>query len=263
MSRKDYWDGAYADYWKRRTDESNAPVSTAGSVVNKNDTLSTSDAVLARSIERIPIASADAVLDLGCGFGRSLPLLRHRTSRVYATDISAAMIDAARRRYADLDGVSYCLSEAERTPFPDATFGAVLCFGVFDALYQNEALVEIHRLLKVGGSLLLTGKNDNYHDDDEPAIVAEVAARRKGHYNYFTDVALLLAHMDAFGFALTAGEYFARRGDFTNEQSVSVPPDRFYEYRVLLKKSGPCRHEDMVPISSPFSKTFRRSGQAE
>ena len=43
------------------------------------------------------------------------------------------------------------------------------------------------RVTELGGRILITGKNDKYYADDEQAYIAEEAARKKGHPNYFTD----------------------------------------------------------------------------
>ena len=69
-------------------------------------------------------------------------------------------------------------------------------------MYQTEALIEINRICKKGARVLITGKNDNYCDNDKLAMEAEIGARKKGHPNYFTDVRKLLKNINKFGFRI-------------------------------------------------------------
>ena len=74
-------------------------------------------------------------------------------------------------------------------------FDKIVCYGVFDACFQENAICEMLRILKAGGELLITGKNRYYNEDDGQAIIAEEAARKKGHPNYFTDVNYMLKQL--------------------------------------------------------------------
>ena len=106
----------------------------------------------------------------------------------------------------------------------------------------------------------MTGKNDNYHDDDDQALVAEINARKKGHPNYFTDLKSLLNNLSKFGFRLNSAFYFERRGDFSKNKFTTAQPTFFYEYVIFIEKLTNARPEDIrnVVISDKFSKTFKR-----
>jgi ubiquinone/menaquinone biosynthesis C-methylase UbiE len=129
-------------------------------------------------LEKMGIRPGDKVLDIGCGFGRFFPILFKRKCEIYGIDISTAAIEQAKKEYANLCN-TLKVAKAEHLPFKGNFFDKIICWAVFDALLQREALLEINRVLKVGGIALITGKNDNYHDDDNKALIAEINARKK------------------------------------------------------------------------------------
>lgn len=259
-ARRNYWNETYRDYWMQRVAESNTSTTNV-STLNQTDKLSSSDQLYADVIQLLHIQVGATVLEMGCGFGRSIPLLMDVAGVLHAIDISAAMIEAARARYGHLEHVHFYVTDAESTPFEADTFDNIVCFAVFDAMYQGEALREMNRVLKNGGRILLTGKNDWYHADDEDAYIAEVRAREKHHPNYFTDVRTLFAHLSAFGFTLRHARYYPRRGDFTENHGVDEMPDRFYEFLCILEKTGPANPQHEVTVSAPFSRTWHERQQ--
>ncbi len=254
--RQAYWNEDYVRYWAQRVEESNASRSQADSSGNAGDSPASSDRNYLDAIALLDIRRDDTVLELGCGFGRSLPVLGALAGKVHGLDISPAMIEAARKSLAGPGNVELHVGIGERTPFADAMFDVIVCFAVFDAMYQAQALIELNRTGKPNCRLLLTGKNDNYFADDEQAEYAELRAREKGHPNYFTDTRLLLARLSDFGFAVSQQRFYPRRGDFHEQKYATTPPEFFYEYMLVLKKTAPAATE--IAISDPYSKTWRR-----
>jgi SAM-dependent methyltransferase len=102
--------------------------------------------------EALPVPRGGAVVDLGCGEGRTLAALAARldaTSRLVGVEAKQMelQVDRAELVVADLD---------EPLPFPDASFDAALCHNVIECLRDHQAfLVEVARVLKPGGHLLL------------------------------------------------------------------------------------------------------------
>ncbi len=254
--RINYWDKKYVEYWKARTEEAEK---VNYSQMVRGDTKTTDMAVYAGLIDELKIQKKDVVLELGCGFGRSFSYLLTKSENIYGVDISIAMIEAAKRNF-NTKVKGLFVAEAETLPFRDNVFTKIICFTVFDALYQKESLIEMNRKLKMGGKILLTGKNDNYHIDDEMALVAEKNARKKGHPNYFTDVKLLLQNLDVFGFELLKIYCYERRGDFPNNSPMQIENqgmDKFYEYCLFLKKiKNIAEKNNNIDIYSDKSKTF-------
>lgn len=256
MDRKKYWNKSYIDYWKRRVSEANIHNKT--SQINKDDCLTNSDQQYFRAIEFLGLQKNKSILEMGCGFGRSLPFLYNFSKKLTAIDISEDMIFEAKRKYNELEEVSYFVCEAEQTPLRSSSFSYIICYGVFDALYQAKALLEMNRLIKTGGNVLISGKNDNYYDDDDLAYTAEVNARNKRHPNYFTDVNLLLSGViKEFGFEIEKVKFFERRGDMAKDKYLIKVPQFFYEYIMVIRKVEDAK-SITIDISNLFSKTFYR-----
>lgn len=256
--RARYWNGEYVSYWKARVAEANR-CGVGVSAVVSGDVRSSADSVYVSTLELARIRNSDRVLEVGCGFGRSLPVLSHCAQEVVAIDISEEMIKLARST-CPARNVSFNVCESERLPFASACFDVVVCFAAFDAMHQKEALAEMSRVARVGARITLTGKNDTYYDDDAAALDAEAGARAKGHPNFFTDLAALSANLDSFGLSIDSERYYSRRGDFSKGVVCQRRPDRFYEYALVLQKIGAQSIPDELIIARPVSRTFERLG---
>ncbi len=182
MNSKEYWNNNYLSYWKDKVDEANKD---NGIYINSGDVKTSGDNILKLLIDELNIEDGSSVLDLGCEFCRAYPLLNEQ-SKYYGCDISEEMIHEAKNNFPELID-KLTVSEVETLPYGDNYFDVCLCFGVFDALYQEEALMEMLRVLKINGKILLTGKNTSYKLDNDKAYIAEIRAREKMHPNYFTD----------------------------------------------------------------------------
>ncbi|MDD5041837.1 MAG: class I SAM-dependent methyltransferase [Candidatus Peribacteraceae bacterium] len=259
MDRKQYWNRAYLEYWKRRVDES----ASAGreSTVVAGDVKTEGDEVYEMIFSRHP-PHLGSVLDVGCAWGRMFRVFKTMDLRITGIDISKAMIDQATADWGkdpSVDGLYE--GEAESMPFRENLFDNVACLAVFDALYQDRALAEFFRVLRMDGLLYLTGKNDTYPMDDDPAIRAEAGARAKHHPNYFTDTAEMLRQIREHGHMVLATYFFPRRGDFGRLHAVTGMPDAFYEYFVVIQKKA--QHGLFQPFSDSASKTFLRLPQSD
>lgn len=254
--REKYWNQDYVAYWKARVEEANNNRTQASAVV-AGDAKTSSDGLYSWAIDLLSITNADAVLELGCGFGRSLAKLCQAASHVAAVDISEKMIEVAKGACQE-PNISFHVSPSEELPFPSEAFDVVVCFAAFDAMYQTEALIEMNRVCKTGARLLITGKNDNYHDDDVAALEAEIGARAKNHPNYFTDVKKLMRNLTVFGLRLETQKYYLRRGDFSKQVAHELMPEIFYEYLLILRKVAACDASGTLAISSEMSRTLSR-----
>ena len=102
------------------------------------------------------------VLDVAGGTGDlSVGLAQQvgQSGLVVLTDINAAMLNAGRDRLIDaglVGNVRYAQADAERLPFPDASFDCVtIGFGLRNVTDKARALAEMRRVLKTGGQLLV------------------------------------------------------------------------------------------------------------
>jgi SAM-dependent methyltransferase len=89
-------------------------------------------------------------LDLGAGTGKFTKRLLATGANVCAVDPVPAMLERLKLQHADLDVRA---GSAEAIPFGDSAFDAVVCAQSFHWFATDEAMVEIHRVLKPGGRL--------------------------------------------------------------------------------------------------------------
>ena len=104
------------------------------------------------------VGKGDRVLDLAGGTGDIAALLKGRvgdTGEVVLGDINAGMLAVGRDRMTDrgnVRGFEYVQCNAEKLPFPDASFDLVtIAFGLRNVTDKDAALREMLRVLKVGG----------------------------------------------------------------------------------------------------------------
>jgi arsenite methyltransferase len=105
------------------------------------------------------------VADIGTGTGFVAAGLAPLASRVYAVDGSAAMLEAAQRNLANAGNVIYKLADGGALPFEDGSLDAV-----FANMYLHHcpdpaaAIVEMVRVLRPGGRLVLTDMDRHDHE---------------------------------------------------------------------------------------------------
>jgi len=105
---------------------------------------------------RLPEKPPGDVLEVACGTGVVTRRLRERLDRgvrLVATDLSDAMLQYARGKVAGR--IEWQKADAAALPFPDASFGALVCaFGVMFVPDKKAVFREARRVLRPGGVLL-------------------------------------------------------------------------------------------------------------
>ncbi len=115
-------------------------------------------------------ASYPVVVDIGCGWGRSLKKLneRFKPDRLVGFDIAPKMVEAAAREVAPLRTANGSPAEIVQAssaalPLADASVDLLFCHQTFHHLVdQDAAIAEFHRVLKPGGVLLLAESTRRY-----------------------------------------------------------------------------------------------------
>lgn len=101
--------------------------------------------------------NGDRVLDLGCGNGRLLDLLKDKEINYTGIDSSKGLIEIAKERY---PGAEFLVGDALNLPFPDNSFNRVFSIAVLHHIPSVELrlvfLAEAKRVLAPGGLLILT-----------------------------------------------------------------------------------------------------------
>ena len=106
---------------------------------------------------RLDPQPTDRVLDLSTGTGWTSRIVARRGATVVGVDIAEGLLDAARvRAVAEGLPIDYELADAERLPFGNATFDAVIStFGVMFAGNPEAAAGELARVVRPGGRIAL------------------------------------------------------------------------------------------------------------
>jgi 2-polyprenyl-6-hydroxyphenyl methylase/3-demethylubiquinone-9 3-methyltransferase len=105
------------------------------------------------------IKSGDIVLDLGCGYGRTLPLLAAKAGSVVGIDNAAASIAMARKAVKDIPNIAVKEMDAARLLFAANLFDVVICIqNGISAFHcdQKSLLREALRVTKPGGLTLFS-----------------------------------------------------------------------------------------------------------
>lgn len=113
--------------------------------------------IIAAWVERLAAPGAVAT-DLGCGVGRTLPLLADRFARVYAVDVSSQCLEVAAKAHAGRGNITYVHADvsADRNSYPATD--VVLCINTWlnAALEVREGLIDrTCKSVRKGGHLLL------------------------------------------------------------------------------------------------------------
>lgn len=106
------------------------------------------------------VKAGDSVLDIAGGSGDLSKLFSQKvgsTGQVILTDINASMLAVGRDNMIDAGlEVPAAQCNAEFLPFADNSFDCVIvAFGLRNMTHKDHALKEMHRVLKVGGRLLV------------------------------------------------------------------------------------------------------------
>lgn len=104
-----------------------------------------------------------AILDLGVGGGRTIPLMRQYSDHYIGIDFSQAMVDACHRRYPD--ATVYCSDARDLSRFATGSFDFVMfSWNGIDAVNhddRSQVLDEVRRVLTPDGLFLFSTLNQD------------------------------------------------------------------------------------------------------
>jgi ubiquinone/menaquinone biosynthesis C-methylase UbiE len=164
-------------------------------------------------VRRLPEQIDGDVLEVACGTGVVTRRLRVRLApavRLVATDLSGDMVAYARRKLGEPAGVEWREADAVALPFPDGSFGAVVCqLGIMFVPDKAATMREARRVLAPGGLLAFNVwdrlEANSHAKASSDAIAAllpgdPITAFAKVPYG-FNDEATIRALLAASGFA--------------------------------------------------------------
>ncbi|MGL4449310.1 MAG: class I SAM-dependent methyltransferase [Shewanella sp.] len=161
------------------------------------------EAPLLMSMLPKPMASFQHALEIGCGFGQGIEVIRAHfgAERVTAVDLDIDMVSAAKARWHQdaraLPGINFSVADGCQLPFATAQFDIVFNFAVFHHIPDWQvAVAEVVRVLKPGGFFVI---EDLYR----LAICNPLSRRLFDHpqHNRFTHIMLLDA-LEQAGFSI-------------------------------------------------------------
>jgi ubiquinone/menaquinone biosynthesis C-methylase UbiE len=107
--------------------------------------------------EAVDLEAGTRVLDVACGNGNAALAAAHRFAKVIGLDYVPALLErAGERARAERLEIDFIEGDAERLPFPEASFDVALStFGVMFAPDQARAAYELVRVVRPGGKIAL------------------------------------------------------------------------------------------------------------
>ncbi len=125
------------------------------------------------------------ILDAGCGNGEySLALARkYSQSRINAVDFSESMCNLTKKRAQDFNlmNIDVSVQDINDLPFAEGRFDSVLCVDLLHHVPNTsivETLLELARVMKRGGLLVIDFKNKNN-------LLIYLAHRKKSNSSYY------------------------------------------------------------------------------
>lgn len=198
------------------------------------------------------IAPQDKVLEIGCGVGRILHLLRTAFgAEVYGSDVSQAAIAEIKKSFPDMADCVYATVGDTLNFAEHRQFDRVITWGVFELTNQRQTLIEMSRVLKLGGmALLCSVKNHHYHPDDKDSVAAHQAYVEKHIPINFTEVGELEMLISYLGMKIKQRIVFEYKKDvvaglFSIDQGGNRP---FAEAMYLIEKVDETPLDNLVYV---------------
>lgn len=106
------------------------------------------------------------ILDIACGEGYGSYLMSKSAQRVIGVDIDKETIDKAIEKY-KASNLEFKIGRADEIPIQDHTIDIIISFETIEHHdKQDEMMIEIKRVLKPGGLLIISSPNKKYYSDE-------------------------------------------------------------------------------------------------
>jgi ubiquinone/menaquinone biosynthesis C-methylase UbiE len=118
----------------------------------------------------IEMVRGKIVLDIACGEGYGSSLLSQHAQKVTGVDIDTDTVEAARTKY-QRSNLQFLQGSADAIPLADASTDIVVSFETLEHHDKHqEMLLEIKRVLKPGGILIMSTPDKKYYTDEKNYI---------------------------------------------------------------------------------------------
>jgi len=172
-------------------------------------------------------------IDLGCGTGRHLPVLAHRYDRVLGVDISAGMLDLARRRnHGERNVTLRQAAVLDVSPDADGVFDAVMsCAVLHQAGPPERVLPHVRGLVAPGGRLVIVDMVDPGRWSELSWHVDRAFTDARAAYDRTGDgekaVAILRQLLDPTWLAMSVRDVPLTRAEFHRRYADAFPGATF------------------------------------
>lgn len=103
------------------------------------------------------------ILDVGCGNGRITQELKNKNIKYIGIDNSTELLKEAIHNFNDRSNFSFLEGDILELPFAENQFDVIVCVAVMHHVpsknLRDKAMLEIHRVLKPGGILIMSNWN--------------------------------------------------------------------------------------------------------
>ncbi|KKR71428.1 MAG: Glycosyltransferase [Candidatus Woesebacteria bacterium GW2011_GWA2_40_7b] len=182
------------------------------------------------------------VLDLACGSGYGSKMLSSAgANNVVGLDISRTAIEYAESKYGH-DNINFCVGDALKTDLVSGSFDVVVSFEFIEHIIkQNDFIIEIKRLLKSEGILIISTPNKTTYSDKNKFHKKELNAKE------FKEI--LMAH---FKYVEMLGQFFWFSNFVIPEKSElvasgSVPSHSGNNSQYLIAICSDKKIENVIP----------------
>lgn len=157
------------------------------------------------------IKSGDFVLDLGCGYGRTLPPLAAKAGSVIGIDNATASIAMARQAVKGITNIIVKEMDAAHLLFADNLFDAVICIqNGISAFHcdQKNLLCEALRVTKPGGLALFSTYAEKFWEHRLAWFKLQAAAGLLGEIDWEKTANGIIVCQDGFTASTVSPEQF-------------------------------------------------------
>jgi len=191
------------------------------------------------AIRRIAAAAAPdgaRVLDVGCGPGIVAEALARTAGEVVAFDLTAEMIEGARRRCegAGLRNVRYAVGRADDLPFEDGAFDAAVSRLLVHHLEDPlPALAEMARVVRAGGRMVLADIVCS-EDAREAELHNALELLRDPTHVRMHPASALRQMVESLGLTVAAEERWEQPREFGEWLAITNAPERVWPLRAVM-----------------------------
>lgn len=162
----------------------------------------------------------DSLLDIGCGDGELLFLLKDRYKELWGIDIAKPRIDRIKKKIGSESGIHVSVADANgQLDLKDSSFDTITAIAVLEHIFDPYHFIrDCHRLPKKGGTLMVQVPNIAWLPNrlrlamGKLPVTSDAPGWDGGHLHYFTRASLKKLFSDE-GFRVvrtTSGGIFAR-----------------------------------------------------